>query len=120
MITSSVVEESVVTDRTESAAPEFRETMPGLVNPLIFAVSFGPGTLFCTQLPGVSQSPPLGAAVVFQAIVASSCRVSSISSEARLRLRPLSAPFRRAIPEPTELVLHNENTLEMGFFMVVP
>ena len=97
MITSSVVVESVVRLRMESAASEFKETIPGLCNVVILAVSEGPGTFPPTQFAAVSQSPPVGAVVVFQVIVDITIRSSRPSSRGlrcRDRLRCASRPRR--------------------------
>ena len=66
---------------------ELRETSPDPVNPLMTAVSPGPGTLPPTQLAPTFQSPPVGAADVLQVIVESTRRGSSVSRKRRLRLR---------------------------------
>jgi hypothetical protein len=70
-----VVREFVVTLKTESAVFVECVTVPLPVRSITTALE-GPGTFPPTQFPGVSQSPPVGAVVVFHMIVERTIRFS--------------------------------------------
>ena len=90
LLTLTVVEELVERLRAASLGPVV--TFPVLVRS-ITALTVEVGTTPPTQLPGVSQEPPVGAAVVFHVIVdirVRSSRPSNRSLRHFDRLRPKS------------------------------